>query len=437
MATQEEFLDLVWEQINSAMQEHWIENDIRESEQNPTAPFADLGPVLKRLLELGASRRDLSLLMRFSAYEAAFGLLYLLNDPGIDENEVEGLHESLLMADPSGLDGGPGSAPELQTAPKSKSKASRNKGKAPNEAKPKADKRRLIKSSNRVAFSPNGALLAARGKSLVLWRSPEIEEVAKISTLSNVSYFAFSPDSRQIAVKNTSGRIALVDLSTNSMKVDFRNQKDGEGSNLLFADDGAHLVDATWKGSHIVRTRDGKVTFREEFDGDMVTDVYRHPDGRYCFRHFRREEKSEKLISRRWPFERGEFEEVTVPISFYSDAVFSPDGRLLVLDGEDEHFGLHIFAFPNMGSQKTVRISKQRSGGSSVLRFSPCGRSLAVIGIDSQVILSSATLAVLAKFSIKDAFDAAFSPTHPLVAIGSQSAGEVFDTTPFLNAAGV
>src|SRR5262249_15434501 len=158
--------------------------------------------------------------------------------------------------------------------------------KAESDAKPKSDKRKLIKGSDKVAFSPNGALLAAMGRRLVLWRSPEIEPLAKISTLSNASYFAFSPDSRLIAVKNTSGRIASVDLSTNATTADFRNLKDGEGSNLLFADDGAHLVDATWKGSHIVRTLDGKVTFREEFAGDMVQDIFRHPDGRYCFRHF-------------------------------------------------------------------------------------------------------------------------------------------------------
>src|SRR5262249_31985045 len=135
MATQDEFLDLVWEQINSAMQEHWIENLIRESESNPNAPFADIGPALKRLLASGASRRDLSLLMRFSAYETAFGMCYLLDDPGIEDNEVEGLHESLLMADPSGLDGRPGSAPEL--APAVKSKSARKKSKPASSSKPK------------------------------------------------------------------------------------------------------------------------------------------------------------------------------------------------------------------------------------------------------------------------------------------------------------
>jgi hypothetical protein len=93
------------------MQERWIENAILDSERRPDSPFADLGPALKRLLSAGATRRDLSLVARATAYEAVFGTLYTLSDPGVDNNAVEMLHESLLSADPSGKEGRPGSAP--------------------------------------------------------------------------------------------------------------------------------------------------------------------------------------------------------------------------------------------------------------------------------------------------------------------------------------
>jgi hypothetical protein len=99
------------ENINSCMQEHWIDNWIRASEKQPDSPFAEVGLVLKRLLAAGATRRDLSLVARASAYDAVFGTLYALSDPGIDDNDVEMLHESLLSADPSGKDGRAGSAP--------------------------------------------------------------------------------------------------------------------------------------------------------------------------------------------------------------------------------------------------------------------------------------------------------------------------------------
>jgi hypothetical protein len=112
MASRSEILKQLWrENINSYMQERWIDNAVRDSEQHPDAPFADLGSTLKRLLETGATRRDLSLVARFSAYEAVFGTLYTLSDPGVDNNDIEMMHESLLSADPSGEEGRPGSAP--------------------------------------------------------------------------------------------------------------------------------------------------------------------------------------------------------------------------------------------------------------------------------------------------------------------------------------
>ena len=112
MATREEFLQQAWvEIINGSMTETWIDHVIDDAENNPDRPFADLGPVLKRLLELGASRRELSLISRFASYEAVFATLYMLDDPGIDDDNDAGLYESLLGADPSGLDGRPGSAP--------------------------------------------------------------------------------------------------------------------------------------------------------------------------------------------------------------------------------------------------------------------------------------------------------------------------------------
>jgi hypothetical protein len=58
------------------------------------------------MLAAGASRRDLCRLLRLTAYEAVFGTLYALSDPGLDGEEDAGtLYEELLMADPSGVDG--------------------------------------------------------------------------------------------------------------------------------------------------------------------------------------------------------------------------------------------------------------------------------------------------------------------------------------------
>jgi hypothetical protein len=113
MATREQFLGQLWKDvINSPMQGRWIDNATANSERFPDAPFADIGPVVKRLLLSGVSRHDLCLIFRFASYEAVFSTLYMLGDPGVEGNDIEMTHESLLGADPSGKEGRPGSAPE-------------------------------------------------------------------------------------------------------------------------------------------------------------------------------------------------------------------------------------------------------------------------------------------------------------------------------------
>ena len=82
MATRAEFLNQVWTQIISAnMDERWIDAAMASSERTPDAPFADLGPALRRPLAASAVRRDLCLLARHASYEAIFQLLYKLDTP--------------------------------------------------------------------------------------------------------------------------------------------------------------------------------------------------------------------------------------------------------------------------------------------------------------------------------------------------------------------
>jgi hypothetical protein len=78
---------------------------IAACEQSPGSPFSETGPALRRLVDAGVDRKDLCRVARLVAFESVFGLLYNLSDPGINDNDVEMLHESLLGADPSGNEG--------------------------------------------------------------------------------------------------------------------------------------------------------------------------------------------------------------------------------------------------------------------------------------------------------------------------------------------
>jgi hypothetical protein len=106
MGTKEELLDHLWrEVINRYLREDALDNVIAHCKRFPNTAFSETGPAIERILAAGASRRDLQLVLRSACYESVFGTLYAICDPGEDNDDVFGLYEELLMADPSGMDG--------------------------------------------------------------------------------------------------------------------------------------------------------------------------------------------------------------------------------------------------------------------------------------------------------------------------------------------
>lgn len=99
MTTRDEFLEMLWNDvINPPADDAWIDRVIQSSERDRNEPFADAGQALKRLRELGASYENIAHIMRSASYEAVFDVLYALDDPGIDNDDHEGLFESLLTS---------------------------------------------------------------------------------------------------------------------------------------------------------------------------------------------------------------------------------------------------------------------------------------------------------------------------------------------------
>lgn len=112
MATREKLLEHLWKEvINAVLRDEALDNIVKNCRRDPDGPFGDTGAAIERLLAAGASRRDLRLVLRGAAYEAVFGTLYALGDPGLEGDDDAGtLYEELLTADPSGMEGRPGSA---------------------------------------------------------------------------------------------------------------------------------------------------------------------------------------------------------------------------------------------------------------------------------------------------------------------------------------
>jgi hypothetical protein len=113
------FLREAWKLVVADNDPSWIHERITD---DPARPGGEIGPALERLLAAGATESDLTAVVRTMQWSLLSGLCYLLDDPGILEEEVRdvawrlfqvddddqpiaiigGLHESVLETDPTG-----------------------------------------------------------------------------------------------------------------------------------------------------------------------------------------------------------------------------------------------------------------------------------------------------------------------------------------------
>jgi hypothetical protein len=116
------FLRQAWRAIIAPNDEDWISREIKDSDERAGSPGTGLGFALKRLIDKGADPADLTEVARTIQWHLLFRLCYLLDDPHIEEPELQhiawslvevaadkptgrivgGLHESVLDMDPTG-----------------------------------------------------------------------------------------------------------------------------------------------------------------------------------------------------------------------------------------------------------------------------------------------------------------------------------------------
>ncbi|WP_408952173.1 hypothetical protein [Lysobacter sp. Hz 25] len=96
MPTREELVEHLWREIINPLEDpSWLDNIIANCRRRPDSTFAEVGPAIERAPAAGVSAADLCLLYRSATYEAVFGTLYAIGDPGVDDNDVLGLYEDL------------------------------------------------------------------------------------------------------------------------------------------------------------------------------------------------------------------------------------------------------------------------------------------------------------------------------------------------------
>ena len=114
------FLKGAWEGVVPDNDE-WISNVLRRYKDGEKEPYSGLGRSVKRMIECGVPKKDITEFARCIAAEMIFHIGYLLDDSSIvDGNDfidwalvqldndgtpikfISGLHESVLATDPTG-----------------------------------------------------------------------------------------------------------------------------------------------------------------------------------------------------------------------------------------------------------------------------------------------------------------------------------------------
>jgi hypothetical protein len=99
VATREALVEHLWQTvINPLRDPQCLANIVANTRRAPDSGFGAAGAAIERALAAGVPARDLCLLMQLTAYEAVFGTLYALGDPGVDGDDVFGLYEDMATA---------------------------------------------------------------------------------------------------------------------------------------------------------------------------------------------------------------------------------------------------------------------------------------------------------------------------------------------------
>lgn len=228
-------------------------------------------------------------------------------------------------------------------------------------------------SALNMAYSPDGALLAVAGRDIFLFQTTHSAPPLHMKGhRSGTSCIGFSPDSRLFASGGMDGMVMIGDIRTRRLVASLEHQAQVRG--LAFHPDGEHIITLSWGDAHLprqmtlwnIRTRQ-KV---RQVKCQTEKNVSFSPDGRLLALD------GQVLDADTWKI-RYDFRERVI--------AFSPDSRLAASCRSDFN-SVGVWDLEN-GNQLT--LLKGHSEGIWSVAFSPDGKWLASGSgkLDTQAIL--------------------------------------------------
>ena len=290
-----------------------------------------------------------------------------------------------------------------------------------------------------VQFSPDGTRLAVLGRDLILWDVAARRKLWRCKPIPHCSAMAFSPDGSALAVKSTSGLLAVVDGATGDVILNFRNSKDGEGSGPAWSPCGRYLADGGWNGRLQMReAATGEVVFAQDHPGEMLRGVTAIDaiDGgkRLLILHGVKSVEAgqvqppDYVTVWDWPLQAGAGR-VVVSLPALDSIAASPGGHYLAAlhraDGVEQ---LSVFALADGRLLGTTSVG-QGGGTGNTLQWLPDGSAIGRIGKGKLEFYGWPGLALVQELAFTYPCALAFLSGTQLAAIGSWEKGALIDLT--------
>lgn len=288
-----------------------------------------------------------------------------------------------------------------------------------------------LKRSFEVRFSPGGEVCVSISRDVKALRVASRKRLFTSHPLSHPSHLSFSPDGLHLAVKSTSGRTVILDGMSGEVATDFENDRDGEGSNIVFSSCGDFTIDGGWDGVVRVRDRkDGRIVFERGFHATMIQSVCSAQQGALWLTSHSpkptthdRPPESAYFLRWIWPFPEAEPEILRFRVPFLRSSALSPDGKFLAVVFGAPPTTLQVFSLTD---QMVVHTQSVSSGGSgSAMRWSRCSRYLGFAQKGLLSVVEAPSFGSVCDYPMEYPCSIDFSPDAALVALGSWSSGKI------------
>jgi WD40 repeat protein len=294
--------------------------------------------------------------------------------------------------------------------------------------------------SYQISCSDDGNAFVCLGRRLNIYDVAKRERISTCRPFSHPFYSAFSPDGKTLAVKNTSGRIYILDPSTGEILHDHKNQKEGEGCEVLFSPDGGELIDASWEGTiRIRKANERTIVTQEQFPGEMIARITHDSIRRtWLIQHDPKVLQGENWASynylelRKWPFAKRKAKLFSFGC-YIRSATLSPEASRI------------LFICTPRGSGRSIRIASTTDGkilaSSSEIKTGGTGSELAW-SVDCKyagsiqarrfVFYRASDLSIVGEVPCQYPSSICFLPHDNQIAIGSWSSSVIVELNDVL-----